>query len=118
MADSMQSVLFRGNGRRDRFRSGEYRSCAGGDQGTKRGGRRTDGPFLSFGKVLLFDEPTSGLDYDHMNKVGDLLTQLAAEGRTVLVSTHDPELIERCCDHELYIRNGRVQFFERRNRTS
>ena len=60
-------------------------------------------------KLLLFDEPTSGLDYAHMEKVGALLKQLAADGSTVLVSTHDPELIEQCCDLELLITNGRAQ---------
>ena len=50
-------------------------------------------------QILLFDEPTSGLDFDHMMKVGKLLRGLAQSGKTVLVSTHDPELIEKCCDY-------------------
>ncbi|SCW51431.1 energy-coupling factor transport system ATP-binding protein [Ruminococcaceae bacterium YRB3002] len=62
-------------------------------------------------EILLFDEPTSGLDYSHMEKVGELLHDLASSGKTVLVSTHDPELIECCCDYELYIKNGRVISF-------
>ncbi|WP_051464985.1 ABC transporter ATP-binding protein [Butyrivibrio sp. FCS014] len=62
-------------------------------------------------EILLFDEPTSGLDFDHMMKVGLLLKGLAQSGKTVLVSTHDPELIEKCCDYELYIKNGRVESF-------
>ena len=44
-------------------------------------------------KLMLFDEPTSGLDYSHMEKVGELLKNLASSGNTVLVATHDPELI-------------------------
>ena len=60
--------------------------------------------------ILLFDEPTSGLDYSHMEEVGELLKQLAGLGRTVLVSTHDPELIERCCEYLLCVQNGRVEF--------
>ncbi len=63
-------------------------------------------------QILLFDEPTSGLDFAHMEKVGVLLRRLAASGKTVLVSTHDPELIEQCCDYELYIRKGRVVSLE------
>jgi energy-coupling factor transport system ATP-binding protein len=59
-------------------------------------------------KLLLFDEPTSGLDYAHMVNVGKLLRYLADRGRTVLVSTHDPELIELCCDYVLSIQNGKV----------
>lgn len=60
--------------------------------------------------LLLFDEPTSGLDYSHMEKVGDLLKQLADMGKTVLVSTHDPELIERCCEYLLCVNNGKVEY--------
>ncbi len=61
-------------------------------------------------KLLLFDEPTSGLDFAHMEKVGALLKELAKSGSTVLVSTHDPELMEECCDYELYIRKGRAVY--------
>lgn len=63
-------------------------------------------------KILLFDEPTSGLDYVHMEIVGDLLKQLAESGHTVLVSTHDSELVDICCDHILYIENGKTVRFE------
>ncbi len=63
-------------------------------------------------KLLLFDEPTSGLDYAHMEKVGELLRKLAETGSTILVSTHDPEFIEQCCDHTLRIKNGRVASYE------
>lgn len=62
--------------------------------------------------LLLFDEPTSGLDFAHMEKVGELLKELAGSGKTVLVSTHDPELIEKACDHVLCIDNGTVGYFK------
>lgn len=65
-------------------------------------------------KLLLFDEPTSGLDYSHMVKVSELLKTLAEDGRTVLVSTHDPELIELCCDYVLSINDGRATRLEKR----
>ncbi len=61
-------------------------------------------------KLLLFDEPTSGLDYAHMVKVGELLRDLAKAGNTVLVATHDPELVEICCDALLCIENGKVRY--------
>ena len=64
-------------------------------------------------KLLLFDEPTSGLNYAQMEKVGELLKKLADSGSTVLVSTHDPELIELCCDYILRIRDGRVASFSK-----
>ena len=59
-------------------------------------------------QILLFDEPTSGLDYAHMKQVGDMLQNLAKTGSTVLVSTHDPELLALCCDEVIHIEHGRV----------
>lgn len=64
-------------------------------------------------KLMLFDEPTSGLDYCHMKKVGQLLKTLAFSGNTVLVATHDPELIELCCDYVLCIKNGKLGYMKR-----
>ncbi len=49
-------------------------------------------------EILLFDEPTSGLDYAHMLQIGGILRELKAMGRTVIVVTHDRELIAECCD--------------------
>ena len=59
-------------------------------------------------ELLLFDEPTSGLDYSHMEKVGELLQSLASGGSTVMVVTHDPELIATGCDYVLSIEAGKV----------
>ena len=47
--------------------------------------------------ILLFDEPTSGLDYEHMQQTAQLFGELREQGRTILVVTHDSELIEACC---------------------
>lgn len=64
-------------------------------------------------KLMLFDEPTSGLDYSHMAKVGELLKSLASRGNTVLVVTHDPELIELSCDYVLHIENGKPGYIKK-----
>lgn len=50
-------------------------------------------------EILLFDEPTSGLDYIHMKQICDLLKRLKEMGRTVIVVTHDAELIKGCCSY-------------------
>lgn len=44
--------------------------------------------------ILLFDEPTSGLDYRHMLQVAGLFGKLRAQGKTIVVVTHDLEFIE------------------------
>ena len=58
-------------------------------------------------RILIFDEPTSGLDYSSMVQTADLISSLD-KGITVLIVTHDMELIERCCTHILHIENGRI----------
>ncbi len=61
-------------------------------------------------KILLFDEPTSGLDYAHMLQIGKILQDLKAMGRTVIVVTHDRELVCECCDQLLKLHDfNRVQ---------
>jgi energy-coupling factor transport system ATP-binding protein len=52
-------------------------------------------------EILLFDEPTSGLDYTHMLQISQILKDLKAIGRTIIVVTHDRELIKECCDNEM-----------------
>lgn len=52
-------------------------------------------------KLLLLDEPTSGLDYAHMVETAALLRQLQGMGATILVVTHDCELIRACCTRKL-----------------
>lgn len=47
--------------------------------------------------LLLLDEPTSGLDYAHMKETAALLEKLRSMGTTILVVTHDSELIRACC---------------------
>lgn len=58
--------------------------------------------------VVLFDEPTSGLDLAHMRQVAELVRQVAAAGRLVLVVSHDYEFICACCGHALELEAGRV----------
>ncbi|MBP5553758.1 MAG: ATP-binding cassette domain-containing protein [Lachnospiraceae bacterium] len=47
--------------------------------------------------IILFDEPTSGLDYSHMLQVSELLKKLREKGKTVIIVTHDIELIKNVC---------------------
>ncbi|MGW8264307.1 AAA family ATPase, partial [Bacillus sp. LR--39] len=45
---------------------------------------------------LFVDEPTASLDSTNRRKVIDLFADFAARGRTVIVSTHDSEMINAC----------------------
>ena len=59
-------------------------------------------------KILIFDEPTSGLDYRHMLEVSDNLNRLKEMGKSLLLITHDPELIYKCCTYLLFIQGSKV----------
>src|SRR5262249_10497289 len=48
-------------------------------------------------RVVVLDEPTLGQDYTSRRRLRDLVTQLGAEGRTVLVVTHDMDFVGDCC---------------------
>lgn len=52
-------------------------------------------------KILLLDEPTSGLDWGHMAETAQLLRDLCRKGTTILVVTHDTELIRACCSRKI-----------------
>jgi len=58
--------------------------------------------------VLIFDEPVNGLDPDGIHWVRTLMRALAAEGRTVLVSSHLMREMALTADHLLVIGKGRL----------
>jgi len=51
---------------------------------------------LSDPQVVLADEPTGNLDTESAGVVLDALFEGAAQGRTVIVATHDPRIVARC----------------------
>ncbi len=57
--------------------------------------------------IILADEPTGALDTRTGEDVLDLLKQLNAQGRTILIVTHDLA-VARHCPREVYLRDGRV----------
>ena len=58
--------------------------------------------------VLLLDEPAAGLDPRSRIELQDLLRQLAAEGRTVLVSSHALDDLEELADDVVFVDRGRT----------
>ncbi|MBC6457871.1 ABC transporter ATP-binding protein [Actinomadura sp. HBU206391] len=58
--------------------------------------------------VLLFDEPVNGLDPEGIRWIRGLMRSLAAEGRTVLVSSHLMSEMALTADHVLVIGRGRL----------
>jgi ABC-2 type transport system ATP-binding protein len=58
--------------------------------------------------VLLLDEPLNGLDPAGIRWMRDLLTSLAAQGRTILVSSHLISEIALMAEHLVVIAQGRL----------
>lgn len=58
--------------------------------------------------IIFYDEPTSGLDYRNMEHVAENIRRLSEMGKTQFVITHDPELVEKCCDRFLFFENGKI----------
>ena len=58
--------------------------------------------------VLVLDEPTSGLDPAQRKEIRELLAELAAGERTVILSTHVLAEVEAVCERVVIINKGRV----------
>ena len=59
-------------------------------------------------KILMFDEPVNGLDPEGIMWIRNLMKALAAEGRTVFVSSHLMSEMENTADHLLVIGRGKL----------
>ncbi len=59
-------------------------------------------------KVMLFDEPTSALDPEMVKEVLDVMTDLAAEGMTMLVVTHEMGFARRVADRVVFMDGGQI----------
>jgi ABC-type polar amino acid transport system ATPase subunit len=59
-------------------------------------------------KVMLFDEPTSALDPELIGEVLDVMKQLAQEGMTMVVVTHEMSFASEVSDRVIYIDHGEI----------
>ena len=60
-------------------------------------------------KALLFDEPTSALDPELEQEVVRVIRSLAAEGRTMILVTHDMRLAGDVSNHVVFLHQGRIE---------
>jgi len=88
---------------------------------TEVAGKRTKGFSLGMGqrlgiaaallgdpKILMFDEPVNGLDPEGILWIRNLMKALAADGRTVFVSSHLMSEMENTADHLIVIGRGKL----------
>jgi ABC-type polar amino acid transport system ATPase subunit len=59
-------------------------------------------------RILLMDEPTASLDPARRGDLAATLRQLASEGRTIVIATHDTEFARACAHRALTVDGGRV----------
>jgi len=70
-------------------------------------------------QLMLFDEPTSALDPEMISEVLDVMGELASEGMTMLVVTHEMGFARHACDRVCFMgagqiveQNGPAEFFD------
>jgi polar amino acid transport system ATP-binding protein len=59
-------------------------------------------------KIMLFDEPTSALDPEMINEVLEVMTDLARDGMTMVVVTHEMGFARRVADRVIFMDEGRI----------
>jgi ABC-type polar amino acid transport system ATPase subunit len=59
--------------------------------------------------VLLMDEPTASLDPARRGDLASTLRQLATDGRTIVIATHDAEFARACAHRVLAVEEGKVR---------
>jgi histidine transport system ATP-binding protein len=60
-------------------------------------------------EVMLFDEPTSALDPELVGEVLRVMQKLAAEGRTMVVVTHEMSFARNVSSHVIFLHQGRIE---------
>ncbi len=60
-------------------------------------------------KLILLDEPTSALDKEMKQEVINLIIKMAKDDMTLLIVSHEEELVKEISDKIIYIKNGRVK---------
>lgn len=58
--------------------------------------------------VILFDEPTSALDWEMVGEVLDIMADLAQQGMTMVVVTHELDFARECADRVITMDKGRI----------
>ncbi|MHA7176833.1 amino acid ABC transporter ATP-binding protein [Arthrobacter sp. Sr24] len=59
-------------------------------------------------KVMLFDEPTSALDPEMINEVLDVMVELAKDGMTMVVVTHEMGFARKAGDRVIFMADGQI----------
>jgi energy-coupling factor transport system ATP-binding protein len=58
--------------------------------------------------VLILDEPTIGQDHNQKEKLHKVINQLTAQGKTVIIVTHDVEFVAECNPRVIIMSQGQI----------
>ena len=61
-------------------------------------------------EILILDEPTAGLDPKSSQEVLNLIANLHKQGKTIVIITHDMDLLFQYCEHVILLKDGEVAF--------
>ncbi len=59
-------------------------------------------------EVMVFDEPTNGLDPVGIAEIRELIKQLAAQGKTIIMASHLLDEVEKVCSHVAILKKGNL----------
>jgi iron complex transport system ATP-binding protein len=59
-------------------------------------------------ELMLLDEPTSHLDIKNKSRLLAILRELVAEGKTIVFTTHEPDVAAMIADSVIMVKGGRV----------
>ncbi|WP_297408070.1 ABC transporter ATP-binding protein [uncultured Cetobacterium sp.] len=68
-------------------------------------------------KILFLDEPTLGLDIITRNKLIDCLLKIKKEGTTIILTTHQLEIVDQIVDRSFFLKDGKL-FLEKNQNNS
>lgn len=68
---------------------------------------------VNFPDYLIADEPTGNLDHDHTWSLMDLFQKLNMQGMTVIVATHDRDMVRKIRRRTCHLQHGRLRIDER-----
>ena len=58
--------------------------------------------------LMLFDEPTSALDPENINEVLSVIQQLAQQGMTLIIATHELNFAKKVASHVVFLQQGKI----------
>ena len=60
--------------------------------------------------ILILDEPTAGLDFDGVCRIKKILLELSEKGVTIILISHNLELVSEVCTRIIYLKGGKILF--------